>query len=239
MLAVPAPGLSGASTISDCTARPTGPPASKIRLSAWPKPSLDSRETISKPIHSPTGSRASATVRSGLMKVWVSKSSIRLTPLPKSAAADTRCNAVGASPATTGTRSRVHMVTGPRSSQVPAAKRRSNASVNAVRRVPWLKLGRSSGRGGLGGAGGCVGTSTGVTRMRRARTRATSTWQAETLASTICTFFPGRVIAVDTANGCSGTGRTRSIVRRTTCIGAGAGTDSTARANRAATGPPC
>ena len=53
------------------------------------------------------------------MKRWWAKSSSELTPLPKSAAAATRCSGVGSSPGTTGTARRTHTVAGPRRSKCP------------------------------------------------------------------------------------------------------------------------
>jgi hypothetical protein len=62
------------------------------------------------------------------MNIQSPNGSTPLTPFPESATASTRCSAVGASPATTGTRRRVHAVAGPGTSQPPSVKRNSTAS---------------------------------------------------------------------------------------------------------------
>ena len=169
-------------------------------------------------------SRDSATVRSGLMKVWVSKSSIRLTPLPKSAAADTRCNG---SRRLAGHDRREEP--GPhrhRAQVLPGAGDEAQVECVGERRPqgPRLKLGRSSG-----------------TRWARGRRRLW--WHVDRRHPDAQSPDPGDLhLAVGEARlhdlyllaGAGDRAVTRpgaaaapdgpaSIVSRTTCIGAGAG----------------
>ena len=63
------------------------------------------------------------------MNVSASNDVMRLTPLPKSAAAATRCSPDGSSSGTTGTRSRIQSVAGPASMNDPATNRCSTPSL--------------------------------------------------------------------------------------------------------------
>ncbi len=91
----------------------------------------------------------------------------------------------------------------------------------------------------LSGASASGKSVSGRSLMRNARPHATSRSPLEIVASTSWTLRPGRVTDADTDNGAKGTGRRSSTVSRVTHMGPSVGSDSTARASSAATGPPC
>ena len=162
------------------TERPIRPRVSNRALSATPTPSVPSSERASRQTHGPTAGRSRWMVRSGLMNVWVSHGSTRLTPLPKSAAAATRCSALGSSPATTGTlepdphRHRSGVEPGPGGEAVlDAVVVEGDVVVGEAADLAPGALGPGR-RLDPGRAAGPRGIDTGADRIRRARALATS-----------------------------------------------------------------
>ena len=169
-----------------------------------------------------------------------------LTPLPKSAAAATRCTPVGVSPATIGTVSRIHSWIGPGSFQLPATIRcrRCGCGTRSRRHrrptTPARDDPHQAGRPSPGLASGCSGSAKCRRRTRSARTLATSEPSADREAATTETLRPGRSTTVESARGLpTGTGRVSSIVSRVISQSvSSAGACSHARASSAETGPP-
>ena len=142
------------------------------------------------------------------------------TPLPKSAAAATRCER------------RRRFVVDDRALQPDPRSRRTGDAERAgdepdlvgepvpdVIAVEELELGGApaAGGGGVTTGGEIVSaTSTGCGRKRSATARTTSTSSASSAASIHCTFLPGRNVRATTCIGASGTGRNSSTVNRAT-----------------------
>src|SRR5215813_7077414 len=112
---------------SDCNPSPIGPCRSYSRVCVNPTPWGSMVVTASRPIHSPSGRRWSETLRSALMKgAKLTGSSTAPTPLPESAMRRMRWAGDGSSPATSGTRWRIHSAALPEPTR-PRATRDSMA----------------------------------------------------------------------------------------------------------------
>src|SRR5690606_21647728 len=105
-----------------CVARPTRPSSSYSADSASPLPVSPNEVRASRQIHCPCGGRSRLIVRSLFTKMYRSKSSTALIPLPESAATATVWQGSGASPSTSGWRSRNQAQVGPAKSS-PLATR--------------------------------------------------------------------------------------------------------------------
>ena len=116
-------------TTSDWKERPTGPWRSWRTASASPEPPPCSSVRASIPIHSPAGWRWRWICRSALMKRKSSKESEALTPLPKSAVADSRTSGPAGWPGVSSGRRRIQAEPGP--SRLGSPSQRISMAVEA------------------------------------------------------------------------------------------------------------
>ena len=165
-------------------------------------------------------------------------------PLAASAITSMRSSGEASSPATSGTRSRVHAVAGPGSSNVAVDEAPVERGVvgdglgpERGQRAPALG-GRGRGRVGLAEP---VGELERLARSRQALRRISSSpLSASASVASICsTLRPGRSVRVLTRWGASGTGRRMSKREPAGLAGVMAPARSTARASSAAGGPAC
>src|SRR5262252_3226300 len=133
---------------SDCNPSPIGPCRSYNRVRVNPTPWGSMVVTASRPIHSPSGRRWSETLRSALMKgAKLTGSSTAPTPLPESAMRRMRWEGDGTSPATSGTRWRIHSAALPEPTRPRATRERLGLRGRRVQPLARDRDIRRSGRG--------------------------------------------------------------------------------------------